>query len=386
MLTQHRTRLGHERLFIIGDAAGYIEPFTGEGIGWALNSALALAPIASAAVANWRPEYVAQWTAENRRLLGNRQRSCRLITLRASFSYSHPPINRGAVAPAGLSSAIYCSFESPTRHRLTGTYMSLAILGLGAAIPSASMTQDEAMRIAKVLCCRSPEQMTWLPTMYAQTGIGHRHVSLGQAVVDDLLHGTDHSQSVFLPKDVDDDRGPTTGERMKLYEQLAVPLAVQAAERGLEESGLKAQEITHLITVSCTGFFAPGIDYELIRQLSMRPTVERTHVGFMGCHGAINGLRVASAFAGADANAKVLLCAVELSSLHYQYGWDPQQIVANALFGDGAASVVGVQEVHDGQAWNILRDGLVSIARILRRYVLENWRPWLCHDLIETSA
>src|SRR5207247_3106344 len=93
--------------------------------------------------------------------------------------------------------------------------------------------------------------------------------------------------------------------------------------------------------VSCTGCAAPGVDVALLRGLGLSPTVQRTHVGFMGCHGAINGLRVARAFGDADLNAVVLLCAVELTSLHYHYGWDPQRIVANALFADGAAAVAG---------------------------------------------
>jgi predicted naringenin-chalcone synthase len=84
------------------------------------------------------------------------------------------------------------------------------------------------------------------------------------------------------------------------------------------------------------------VDFELIAELGLAATVERTHVGFMGCHGALNGLRVASAFTGADPAARVLLCAVELCSLHYHYGWDPKRLVANALFADGAAALVGV--------------------------------------------
>jgi prepilin-type processing-associated H-X9-DG protein len=63
-------------------------------------------------------------------------------------------------------------------------------------------------------------------------------------------------------------------------------------------------------------------------------------VGFMGCHGALNGLRVARAFADANPDARVLVCAIELCSLHHQYGWNPEQIVANALFADGSAAVV----------------------------------------------
>jgi predicted naringenin-chalcone synthase len=105
--------------------------------------------------------------------------------------------------------------------------------------------------------------------------------------------------------------------------------------------------VTHLITVSCSGFNAPGYDISLVQQLPLSPGVERTHVGFMGCHGALNGLRVARAFVEADPHAVVLLCAVELCSLHQQYGWNPQQVVANALFADGAAAVVATADTID---------------------------------------
>src|SRR6266536_375240 len=92
----------------------------------------------------------------------------------------------------------------------------------------------------------------------------------------------------------------------------AVPAATLTQEEALglalEQARLRAGQVTHLVTVSCTGFAAPGVDLALIRGLGLPPTVQRTHVGFMGCHGAINGLRVVTAFGGADANAVVLLC------------------------------------------------------------------------------
>ena len=78
----------------------------------------------------------------------------------------------------------------------------------------------------------------------------------------------------------------------------------------------------------------------VVQDLGLPADVARTHVGFMGCHGALNGLRVAEAFAKSDQRACVLVCAVELCSLHHQYDWQPEQIVANSLFGDGAASIV----------------------------------------------
>src|SRR5204863_3753847 len=116
--------------------------------------------------------------------------------------------------------------------------------------------------------------------------------------------------------------------------------------------GVKPAAITHLVTVSCTGFQAPGVDLALVRRLALSPGVARTHVGFMGCHGALNGLRVARAFADADPAARVLLSATELCSLHFHYGWDPQKMVANALFADGSAAVVGAADGPDA-AWRL---------------------------------
>jgi predicted naringenin-chalcone synthase len=119
-----------------------------------------------------------------------------------------------------------------------------------------------------------------------------------------------------------------------------------------------AAELTHLVTVSCTGFVAPGVDVALIGALKLRPTIQRTQVGYMGCHGALNGLRVAAAFTGAAPEARVLMCAVELCSLHYHYGWNPSKMVANALFADGAAAIVGVPaEMAPPEAWRVAASG-----------------------------
>jgi predicted naringenin-chalcone synthase len=115
---------------------------------------------------------------------------------------------------------------------------------------------------------------------------------------------------------------------------------VRAATAALAEAGFEASPIAHVVTVSCTGFVAPGLDFALITGLELKPTVARTHVGFMGCHGALNGLRVANVFATADPNARVLVTAVELYSLHYN-GSAADKLIANAIFADGAAAVVG---------------------------------------------
>jgi predicted naringenin-chalcone synthase len=276
--------------------------------------------------------------------------------------------------------------------------MSLAILGLGTAVPSTRTSQEEAACIARALCCRTKEQETWLPMMYDHTGIAFRHQAFDRQVVEDILHGTRLSQSVFLPTGRDDDQGPTTAQRMHHYATEAGPLALEASRQAIYQSRLAASELTHLITVSCTGFQAPGVDCELIHGLGLAPTVQRTHVGFMGCHGAINGLRVARAFADSDPDARVLVCAVELCSLHYHYGWDPQKMVANAIFADGAAAVVGVPSARvptgawrvmatgscllphsrDAMSWTIGDHGFeMTLSKRVPSLIREHLRPWL---------
>jgi predicted naringenin-chalcone synthase len=269
---------------------------------------------------------------------------------------------------------------------------------MGTALPPTVVSQQEALGVARALCCRTEEQATWLPAMYSNSGIDTRRLCLGGAVVRDLLEGTRHSGSPFLPTGAEDDRGPTTAERMRHYAELAPPLAVAAGRSALKGSGLPARALTHLVTVSCTGFFAPGLDLALIGGLGLPPTVQRTHVGYMGCHGAINGLRVARAFTGDDPGARVLLCAVELCTLHYHYGWNPQQVVANALFADGAAAVVGgpvpgapagawvvratgsclVPDSAGAMTWTVGDHGFeMTLARQVPGLIARTIRPWL---------
>jgi predicted naringenin-chalcone synthase len=236
--------------------------------------------------------------------------------------------------------------------------MTFAILGMGTAVPPTTIDRTEALRIARAVCCRTEEHAAWLPSIYNNSGVRTRHLALDREVVNDLLQGTSLSGSHFLPDASGDTRGPTTGLRMQHYAEQLPPLASAAARAALDRAGVAPRSLTHLVTVSCTGFVAPGLDWALMRALGLQPTIQRTHVGFMGCHGAINGLRVARAFTGAEENARVLLCAAELCSLHYHYGWDPQKMVANALFADGAAAIVGcAPAAAPAEAWKVAATG-----------------------------
>jgi predicted naringenin-chalcone synthase len=140
---------------------------------------------------------------------------------------------------------------------------------------------------------------------------------------------------------------------MLRYEAEAPALATGAACGALGQAGVRAEDVSHVVTVSCTGFAAPGIDTRVIEALGMPASTQRTHVGFMGCHGALNGLRVADSLVRADPRAVVLVCAVELCSLHFAYGWNPEMMVPNALFADGAAAVIGRNGAAGPDAWRV---------------------------------
>lgn len=217
--------------------------------------------------------------------------------------------------------------------------MPSLIRAIATAVPEHCISQVDALRIAQLRNQPSGSQEHWMRAIYAKSGVELRHsVLLHESSAANL---TPESRQTFYPdKQSADDHGPTTGQRMKQYAQDAPTLAKKVVDVALEQTSLPPSAITHLITVSCTGFVAPGFDIDLIHHVPLRPDIARTHIGFMGCHGAMNGLRIANHIAQADSNSIVLLCATELCSLHYQYDFQPDQIIANALFADGAAAMV----------------------------------------------
>ncbi len=219
--------------------------------------------------------------------------------------------------------------------------MSLVILGIGTATPHQNIQQQHAALLAtNLIGNKAPAERT-MKAIYRQTRIAQR----SSVLLDEPQEGV-FSQEFFQPATSADDHGPTTQDRMIRYATEATPLAVVAVEKALAKADVTAKEITHLVTCSCTGFQAPGVDIALMEELGFSSTTSRTHIGFMGCHGGFNALRVAKAYAEADREATVLIVCVELCSLHFQYTDNPQQIVANSIFADGAAAIVGRSPDH----------------------------------------
>jgi predicted naringenin-chalcone synthase len=223
----------------------------------------------------------------------------------------------------------------------------MLIAGIGTSLPQHRISWSDAAEIAKQYACESLAQERLFEGIYRLSGVESRHSVVLEASAGDL----EGRQSFYGPSD------PTTRERMEKYEAEAGALAVASADAALAVSAIAPERVTHLVTVSCSGFHAPGVDIALIKRLGLSPGVARTQVGFMGCHGALNGLRVARGFVESDPGACVLLVAVELCSLHHQYGWNSEKIVANALFADGAAAVVGLPHAPGRPGYRLVASG-----------------------------
>ncbi len=203
------------------------------------------------------------------------------------------------------------------------------LLGIGLAAPEGLLTPASSLELASRLCPEGDPDR--LRALYADAGVSRRGC---------VLVGPDGGQDLFA---IDAGRGPSTAARLARYRAAARELGGVAATRALDAAALGPGAVTHLVTVSCTGAQSPGVDHDLIEALGLSPDISRAHVGFMGCHGAINALAVASSIVRADTAAVVLVACVELCSLHFRVrgSWDQQ--VANAIFADGAAcAVVGV--------------------------------------------
>jgi predicted naringenin-chalcone synthase len=225
--------------------------------------------------------------------------------------------------------------------------MSFAIWGIGTALPELSIGQDQAAQIINKASGYDEEQALWVESVYRGAGVGRRHLMMLEHL-EEIVASTGGVAR------------HTMAWRMGRYDEVIRDLSLRACERALDASGVAAGEITHLVTVSCTGFAAPGFDLGLYASLGLHPGVQRTHVGFMGCHGALNGLRVANAYASSEPSSRVLVCAAELPSVHFRYEPNPRQSIVHALFGDGAAAVVGGPETPDGsdsQPWRLVASG-----------------------------
>ncbi|WP_339815130.1 type III polyketide synthase [uncultured Imperialibacter sp.] len=214
--------------------------------------------------------------------------------------------------------------------------MESNILGIGTATPAHRFCQSEILGFMIKAHGLTGKDATRLEALYRASGIRYRH-----SVLDD--YGAAVDDFTFYPKNERLEPFPTISPRMERYRQEALPLCLEAVSNLEKAIGLKAnwqEEITHLVTVSCTGMYAPGLDLELLKQLGLTGDVQRTAINFMGCYAAFNAMKVADNICRSHNGAQVLVVCVELCTLHFQNQPTEDNLLANALFADGAAAML----------------------------------------------
>lgn len=169
--------------------------------------------------------------------------------------------------------------------------------------------------------------------IYNRSGIETRY-----SVSGDFEEGAE--AQLYCPGEDGTVISPSTAERNAVYARESRKLAVEAARKAINDGPFDRSEITHVVFASCTGFVNPGPDYHIIRDLGLRESVERYTLGFMGCYAAFPALKMAAQFSEANAEAVVLVVCLELCTLHMQINDEPDNILANSLFADGAAAAL----------------------------------------------
>lgn len=215
--------------------------------------------------------------------------------------------------------------------------MNTYISAIGTAVPDHQIAQGAIARfMARTLQLSGAKQQRLL-ALYRASGIDYRY-----SVLED--YGRTEGFS-FFPDTPGMEPFPDIQQRMQVYQREAIRLSANAAVHCLDQlPTLRRSDITHLVYVSCTGMYAPGVDIDLVNRLGLNTSVQRTAINFMGCYAAFNALKVAYSITQAQPSAKVLVVCTELCSIHFQKTNDEDTLLANALFADGAAAALVSQD------------------------------------------
>jgi predicted naringenin-chalcone synthase len=199
-------------------------------------------------------------------------------------------------------------------------------------VPSYRHDQKDILSFMQNVFAMSEADKRKLKFLYNQSAIHTRY----SVLPDYSLNAGDWE---FYPATENLEPFPNLELRMKWFSKTAPALTVNAIKKCIANKVSK-EEITHLVTVSCTGISAPGLDLQVIESMGLSPKIFRTSVNFMGCYAAIHGLKLAAAFCAEDPNAKALVVCTELCTLHFQKENTMDNIASSLLFGDGCAAVL----------------------------------------------
>ncbi len=214
------------------------------------------------------------------------------------------------------------------------------IWSIGTSVPESRYSQEQALEFMKTIPSYEDSDRSFLERVYPASAIDTRH-----SVIADW--SKDPSEFTFFARNCDMSPEPGLRRRNELFAEHSPAIAERAAREAIEAiDGIAMEDITHVVTVSCTGFTAPGLDYQLIRRLGLERSVHRFHVGFMGCYAVFPALKLAESVVRNDPDATVLVVALELCTLHFQFKRERETMVANSLFADGCAACVVASEAR----------------------------------------
>lgn len=205
--------------------------------------------------------------------------------------------------------------------------MHPSILAIGKCTPPHYLTQVEiAERLIEIM--QLADEEAWLlKKIYTNSAVNRRY-----SVLPNIL---DLSNSPFLSQ-----KFVGLSERNAHYKKEAPLLAEKAAREAISNWKGNLSDITHVISVSCTGIITPGIEFLLAKQLGLGMNVSLLGINFMGCFGAIKAIKVASKIAKENPKNRILLVSTELCSLHYKSRTDIEMMVIQSLFADGSAAII----------------------------------------------
>jgi predicted naringenin-chalcone synthase len=214
--------------------------------------------------------------------------------------------------------------------------MTVTLRSLETAVPPTVLVQPQVRDVFAAQPGLTRLGVRLVNTCFDSSAIDIRYTALEELTLDQ-----DTDSPVFFDGRTGQLLRPSTKVRNEIFAVEATKLFIEAASKALEAcEGITAADVTHVITVSCTGFYNPGPDYKVVRALGLDPAVQRYHLGFMGCYAAFPALRAAKAFCDADPDAVVLVVSAELCSLHVRSSNNPDTIMGSSLFADGAAAAI----------------------------------------------
>ncbi|MDZ4795245.1 MAG: type III polyketide synthase [Bacteroidota bacterium] len=205
------------------------------------------------------------------------------------------------------------------------------IISIGTAVPEHKHEQSGILDFMQRVYALADNDQRKLKFLYRQGGIATRY-----SVISD--YSLPAAEWAFYSPTENLEPFPRLEKRMEWYQRYAAKLSLTAITKCIEKN--PGHIITHLITVSCTGMSAPGLDLELLELLGLPATTFRTSINFMGCYAAIHALKIADAFCKADKKANVLIVCTELCTLHFQKEHSVDNMTSSMLFADGAAAVL----------------------------------------------